>query len=57
MGGTVLSVDKALRDLDWTPEFGLEDGYADSYRWFADGGRDRYAYDFTADDEVLALLG
>jgi nucleoside-diphosphate-sugar epimerase len=56
MGGTVLSVDKALRDLDWQPEFGLEDGYADSYRWFADGGRDRYEYDFSADDEVLALV-
>ena len=56
MGGTVLSVDKALRDLDWRPELGLEDGYADSYRWFADGGRDRYEYDFSADDEVLALV-
>ena len=56
MGGTVLSVDKALRDLDWTPEFGLESGYRDSYRWFADGGRDRYQFDFTADDEVLGLL-
>lgn len=56
MGGTVLSVDKALDHLDWRPEFGLEDGYADSYRWFADGGRDRYEYDFSADDEVLALL-
>lgn len=56
MGGTVLSVDKALAHLDWRPEFGLEDGYADSYRWFAEGGRDRYEYDFSADDEVLALL-
>jgi nucleoside-diphosphate-sugar epimerase len=56
MGGTVLSVDKALRDLDWRPDFGLEDGYADSYRWFAQGGRERYEYDFSADDEVLALL-
>lgn len=56
LGGTVLSVDKALHDLDWVPEFGLESGYADSYRWFADGGRDRYTFDFSADDEVLALL-
>jgi nucleoside-diphosphate-sugar epimerase len=56
LGGTVLSVDKALRDLDWVPEFGLESGYADSYRWFAEGGRDRYTFDFTADDEVLGLL-
>jgi len=56
MGGTVLSVDKALRDLDWRPTFGLEDGYRDSYAWFAAGGRDRYEYDFTADDDVLAAL-
>lgn len=56
MGGTVLSVERALRDIDWTPEFGIESGYADSYRWFADGGRDRYVFDFSTDDEVLGLL-
>jgi nucleoside-diphosphate-sugar epimerase len=55
-GGTVFSVDKALHDLDWRPQFGLEAGYRDSYTWFRDGGRDRYTFDFTADDEVLALL-
>ena len=56
MGGVVLSVDKALRDIDWVPEFGLESGYQDSYDWFAAGGRDRYEYDFTGDDEVLSEL-
>ena len=52
----VFSVDKALHDLDWRPQFGLEAGYRDSYAWFRDGGRDRYEFDFSADDAVLALL-
>ena len=56
-GGLVFSIDKALRDLDWEPRFGLEAGYRDSYRWFRDGGRGRYEFDFSFDDEVLAQLG
>jgi nucleoside-diphosphate-sugar epimerase len=56
-GGLVYSVDKALRDLEWEPRFGLEAGYRDSYRWFREGGRDRYEYDFSFDDEVLEGLG
>jgi nucleoside-diphosphate-sugar epimerase len=56
-GGSVYSIDKALRDLDWTPRFGLEAGYQDSYDWWASEGRDRYQYDFSLDDEVLAVLG
>jgi nucleoside-diphosphate-sugar epimerase len=56
-GGSVYSIDKALRELDWTPRFGLEAGYQDSYDWWASEGRDRYEYDFSLDDEVLAMLG
>jgi nucleoside-diphosphate-sugar epimerase len=55
-GGMMFSIDKALRDLDWTPEFGLEDGYRQSYEWFKAGGRDRYEFDFSGDDELLAAL-
>ena len=57
MGGMVFSIDKALAHLDWTPRFGLEDGYRHSYEWFAAGGRDRYEFDFSNDDAVLAQLG
>ena len=57
LGGMVFSIDKALRDLEWTPRFGLADGYRDSYEWFAREGRDRYEYDFSRDDAVLAQLG
>ena len=57
LGGTVFSIDKALADLDWTPQFGLEAGYRDAYEWFSHEGRGRYEFDFTADDELLARLG
>jgi nucleoside-diphosphate-sugar epimerase len=56
VGGMVFSIDKALELLDWTPRFGLEDGYRQSYEWFAAGGRDRYELDFASDDAVLAEL-
>lgn len=56
-GGAVYSIDKARRDLDWEPRWGLEAGYRDSYRWWASGGRERYEYDLSFDDEVLARLG
>jgi nucleoside-diphosphate-sugar epimerase len=56
VGGAVLDIRKALGQLDWVPQYGLEAGYRDSYRWFADGGRDRYQFDFRADDELLARL-
>jgi nucleoside-diphosphate-sugar epimerase len=57
MGGTVYSIEKALTDLDWEPEFGLEAGYRDSYEWFDREGRDRYDYDFSNEDALLAQLG
>src|SRR4051794_10289506 len=53
VGGAIVSIDKALADLDWTPEYGLEAGYADSYAWFDREGRDRFEYDFSGDDAVL----
>jgi nucleoside-diphosphate-sugar epimerase len=56
-GGTVFSIAKALDHLDWTPLFGLQAAYEDSYRWFASVGRGRYEFDFSTDDEVLARLG
>ncbi|MCU1503353.1 MAG: hypothetical protein JWM12_2707 [Ilumatobacteraceae bacterium] len=55
-GGAIYSIDKALRDLDWEPRWGLEAAYRDSYRWWSSQGRDRYQYDFSLDDEVLAQL-
>jgi nucleoside-diphosphate-sugar epimerase len=55
-GSMIYSIDKARRELDWQPRFDLRTGLADSYRWFSEGGRDRYEYDFSADDAILAEL-
>jgi nucleoside-diphosphate-sugar epimerase len=56
VGGAMFSIDAALDDLDWSPSFGLEAAYRDSYEWFDREGRDRYEYDFSGDDAVLAQL-
>jgi nucleoside-diphosphate-sugar epimerase len=55
-GTALLSIDKALRDIDWTPRFGIEDGFRDSYAWYVREGRGRYTFDFAADDALLARL-
>jgi nucleoside-diphosphate-sugar epimerase len=56
VGGAMFSIDKALAELDWRPRFGLEAAYRDSYAWFDAEGRDRYEFDFSADDRLLASL-
>lgn len=56
VGGAMFSIDAALADLDWTPSFGLEAAYRDSWEWFDREGRDRYDFDFSADDRLLAEL-
>jgi nucleoside-diphosphate-sugar epimerase len=56
VGGSLFSITKALAELDWAPQFGLEAAYRDSYEWFAAGGRDRYEFDFRADEEILKQL-
>ena len=58
MAGTaVLSIDKALRDIDWTPQFGIEAGYRDSYEWYVREGRALYEFDFSRDEALLAKIG
>jgi nucleoside-diphosphate-sugar epimerase len=56
VGGSIFSIDKALGDLDWEPSFGLEAAYRDSYEWFDREGRNRYDFDFSGDEELLASL-
>lgn len=55
-GTAFLSIDKALRDIHWTPRFGIEAGFRDSYAWYQREGRGQYAFDFSADDALLAQL-
>lgn len=56
-GSAMVSIDKALRDIDWTPRFGIEAGYRDAYAWWQREGRSGYSFDYSADDRVLAALG
>jgi len=56
MGGTIYAVDALRDELGWRPQFGLEDGYRDSYEWFRTEGRGLYDYDTSADADVLAVL-
>lgn len=56
VGGAMFSIEAALSDLEWTPQFGLLDSYADAYKWFTNGGREWFDYDFTNDDTLLAQL-
>jgi len=55
-GGMVFSIDKARRELDWKPVFGLQAGLADAYRWFKEEGRNWYTFDFSQEDELLRTL-
>ncbi|KAJ9528022.1 hypothetical protein QJQ45_005700 [Haematococcus lacustris] len=51
------SVDKAMADLNWKPEFSLLDGLKDSYDKDFGRGTFRKAADFKTDDMVLEKLG
>jgi nucleoside-diphosphate-sugar epimerase len=56
-GSALLSIEKALRDVDWSPRFSIEDGYRDSYEWYKREGRTLYSFDWSADDALLRELG
>lgn len=51
------SVDKAMDELDWQPEFGLVDGLRDSYNKDFSRGTYLKPADFTTDDMILEKLG
>ncbi|MCW1383601.1 NAD-dependent epimerase/dehydratase family protein [Novosphingobium sp. KCTC 2891] len=55
-GSMVFSIEKAKADLNWEPKFSLAEALADSYAWFRNGGREKYEYDFSQDDEILAEI-
>lgn len=51
------SNDKAIRELGWTPEYGLVDGLKDSYDLDFGRGTFRKEADFETDDMILDRLG
>jgi nucleoside-diphosphate-sugar epimerase len=57
VGSAFMSIEAALRDIEWAPRFGIEDGYRDAWRWYDGEGRANYAYDYSVEDAILAELG
>lgn len=51
------SVEKAEKELGFTPEFGLVEGLKDSYSLDFGRGTFRKAADFSTDDMILEKLG
>jgi nucleoside-diphosphate-sugar epimerase len=48
------SVEKALSDLDWVPEYDLISGLETSFRDYLDSGRHQQAVDFSLDEEIIS---
>ncbi|MFN3925950.1 MAG: NAD-dependent epimerase/dehydratase family protein [Pseudanabaenaceae cyanobacterium] len=48
------AVDKAMRQLDWQPEYDLLKGLETSYKDYVDSGRAQQPVDFSLDDQILA---
>jgi nucleoside-diphosphate-sugar epimerase len=57
VGSAFMSIEAALRDIDWKPRYGIEEGYRDAWRWYDAEGRGLYSYDFAAEDRILAEIG
>ncbi|MGK0221297.1 MAG: nucleoside-diphosphate-sugar epimerase [Limisphaerales bacterium] len=55
-GSAVMSIDKARAHTGWAPRYGIESGYRDSYLWHQTEGRDKYEFDFSKDDALIARL-
>jgi nucleoside-diphosphate-sugar epimerase len=56
-GSAMVSIAKALRDIDWAPMFGIEAGYRDACAWWQREGRGVCHFDYSAEDALLARLG
>ena len=53
----VYSIERAMRDLDWSPGHDMRGGMATAYRWWLERGLDKEPWDFSAEDEALARWG
>jgi UDP-glucose 4-epimerase len=50
------SVEKAMQELSWTPEYDLYKGLATSWEDYLRSGRDKTEKDFTLDEQILGAL-
>ena len=52
----VYTIEKARRDMQWSPRYHMEDGLKMTFTWWKARGLDREAWDFSAEDEALQTL-
>jgi len=54
---SVYSIEKAARDLDWTPRYEMRDGLAMTYEWWKEQGLDAEEWDFSQEERAVELIG
>ena len=53
----VYAIEKAMRDLDWTPKYDMRDGLAMTYEWWKAQGLDAEEWDFSHEDRAAGIIG
>jgi nucleoside-diphosphate-sugar epimerase len=53
----VYAIEKAMRDLDWTPKYDMRDGLAMTYEWWKAQGLDAEEWDFSLEDRAAGIIG
>ena len=53
----VYTIEKAMRDLDWNPRYGMHDGLAMTYEWWKEQGFDEEEWDFSNEERAVGLIG
>jgi nucleoside-diphosphate-sugar epimerase len=54
IGSRIFHLGKGYERLGWRPVRRIHEEMPRTYAWFRDGGRSRYAFDWSFDDEILA---
>ena len=52
----VFSIEKARRDLGWSPGYSMREGLAMTYRWWLERGLDKEDWDFSQEERALELI-
>ena len=53
----VYVIEKARRDLDWSPQYTMLEGLDMTYRWWVEQEMAKGDWDFSAEDQVLSVAG
>lgn len=52
----IYSIEKAGRELEWSPSYSMRDGLEMTYRWWKEQGLDKEEWDFSPEDRALEYL-